>query len=106
MSPARQFLQGDQQKMSHIVQIQTELRDPAAIAAACRRLNLAQPVQGTVRLFSSQATGLSVHLPGWNYPVVCDTATGQVKYDNYGGRWGKQAEIDKFLQSYAVCKAQ
>jgi hypothetical protein len=92
--------------MSHIVQIQTELRDPAAISAACRRLNLAQPVQGTVRLFSSQATGLSVQLPGWNYPVVCDTSTGQAKYDNYGGRWGKQAELDKFLQAYAVCKAQ
>jgi hypothetical protein len=57
--------------MSHIVQIQTEIRDPAALAAACRRLELPQPVQRTVRLFSAEAPGLAVELPGWRYPVVC-----------------------------------
>ena len=30
--------------MSHIVTIQTKVRDPHAVAAACRRLNLAAPV--------------------------------------------------------------
>ena len=37
--------------MSHIVSIQTEVRDPAAVAAACRRLGLPEPVHGTARLF-------------------------------------------------------
>ena len=56
--------------MSHIVSIKTEVRDPAAVAAACRRLGLPEPVHGTARLFEGEATGLLVKLPGWLYPVV------------------------------------
>jgi hypothetical protein len=91
--------------VSHIVQIQTQVRDPVAIRAACQRLKLAEPVQETVRLFSSEATGWAVRLPGWNYPVVCDVTTGDVKFDNFNGHWGSPQELDKFLQSYAVEKA-
>ena len=92
--------------MSHIVQIQTQVRDPVAIAAACRRLGLAEPVQGTARLFAGQeASGFVVQLPGWKYPVVCDLASGEVKFDNYGGRWGAQAQLDRFLQAHAVERA-
>jgi hypothetical protein len=58
--------------MSHVVTIQTKIHDPAAIAAACQRLNLAAPVQGTVRLYSGEATGLIVRLPGWQYPAVVE----------------------------------
>lgn len=92
--------------MSHIVQIQTLVRDPVAIQSACRRLGLPQPVQQTVRLFSGEATGLVVQLPGWRYPVVCDAANGQIKFDNYGGVWGQQAKLDQFLQAYAAEKAK
>ncbi len=88
--------------MSHIVQIQTEVRDVAAVRAACERLGLPQPVEGTHRLFSGQETGLGVQLPGWMYPVVCNPATGQLRFDNYGGHWGEQAQLDRFLQRYAV----
>ena len=56
--------------MSHVVQIQTQVRDPQAIEAACERLGLGRPVAGTAKLFSSEATGLAVQLPGWRYPVV------------------------------------
>ena len=92
--------------MSHIVSIKTEVRDAAAVQAACRRLGFPEPVHRTVKLYSNKATGLAVQLPGWNYPVVCDTTTGDVKYDNFNGRWGNQAELDKFFQSYAVEKAK
>ena len=92
--------------MSHIVQIQTQIRDPLAIQAACRRLNLPQPVQQTVKLFSAEVTGLAVQLPGWRYPVVCDLKTGQIKFDNYHGAWGEQAQLDRFLQIYATEKAK
>jgi hypothetical protein len=90
--------------MSHIVEIQTQIKDPEAIRAACRRLQLPEPTHGTARLFSGQATGTIVQLPGWQYPVVCDTATGQLKYDNFNGHWGEQAHLDRFLQMYAVEK--
>ena len=92
--------------MSHIVQIQTQLRDPVALGAAAQRLGLAAPYQGTATLFSGQATGLIVQLPGWTYPVVCDTATGEIKYDNFNGHWGDQRELDKLLQAYACEKAK
>ena len=91
--------------MSHIVTIKTQVRDPVALATACRRLALAQPVQGTVQLYSDRATGLIVQLPGWQYPVVIDTATASVQYDNFNGRWGEQRELDRLLQAYAVEKA-
>lgn len=92
--------------MSHIVQIQTEVRDPVAVRSACERLKLPAPVAGSHRLFSGEVDGLGVELPGWRYPVVCDTASGQVRYDNYGGRWGEQVQLDRFLQAYAVEKAR
>ena len=92
--------------MSHIVQIQTQVRDPVAVAAACQRLKLAAPQMETVKLFTTTETGLVVRLNGWRYPVVCDLASGNVKYDNFNGNWGEYAQIHKFLQSYAVEKAK
>jgi hypothetical protein len=94
--------------MSHLVQIQTEVRDAAAVQAACQRLGLAAPIQGKTRLFSGEVEGLAVQLPDWQYPVVADLASGQLKFDNFGGRWGDQKHLDKFLQMYAVekCRAE
>jgi hypothetical protein len=37
---------------------------------------------------------------------VCDVATGKVDFDNYGGRWGKRKELDRFVQRYAVEKCR
>ena len=92
--------------MSHIVTIKTEIRDPAALLAACSRLGLPAPVRGRARLFSGEAEGLIVQLPGWQYPIVVDAAAGQLRYDNYGGAWGAQRELDRLLQAYAVEKAR
>lgn len=91
--------------ISHTVAIKTEIRDATAVKAACQRLNLPEPVQGTVKLFSGEVTGLAVQLPEWVYPVVADLASGQVRFDNFSGRWGDQKHLDRFVQAYAVCKA-
>ncbi len=88
--------------MSHIVQILSQVRDPAAVRAACERLKLPAPVEGKHRLFSGHVTGLAVQLPHWNYPVVFDTAKGEARYDNFKGRWGSQKLLDQFMQAYAV----
>ncbi len=92
--------------MSHIVTIQTEVRDVAAINAACRRLQLDQPVLGEHRLYSSTIRGWGVQLPDWRYPIVCQTDTGRIEYDHFQGRWGDPQRLDEFLQSYAVEKAK
>jgi hypothetical protein len=91
--------------MSHIVQIQTEVRDTAAIVAACRRIGLAEPTVGTARLFEGEASGMLVRLEGWAYPVIVDVERGALKYDNFEGVWGDAKELDRFLQAYAVEKA-
>jgi hypothetical protein len=87
------------------VSIKTEVRDPHAVAAACQRLCLPEPVHGTATLFQGQAAGLLVKLPDWLYPVVCDVQSGELRYDNYGGRWGDPRHLDNFVQRYAVEKA-
>ena len=92
--------------MSHIVRIETQVRDPVAVLAACRRLGLAEPTQGTAQLFSAQASGLLVQLPGWRYPLVCDLAAGALSFDNYAGAWGEPRHLDRFLQIYACEKAK
>jgi len=88
------------------VSIKTEVRDHAAVSAACRRLELPAPLVGTAQLFSGEVAGLIVRLTDWTYPVVLDTTTGQVHYDNYNGAWGDQCHLDRFLQIYAVEKAR
>lgn len=92
--------------MSHIVTIQTQVRDPAAIELACNRLQLPSPVFGTALLFSETVTGWQVQLPEWHYPVVCNVEQASLHFDNYGGRWGEARHLDAFLQSYAVEKAK
>lgn len=92
--------------MSHVVTIQTRVHDPAAATAACHRLGLAAPVEGTARLYAGEAAGLIVQLPGWRYPAVIDLLTGTIRYDDFGGHWGEQQHLDRFLQAYAVERAK
>lgn len=93
--------------MSHIVTIKARLHDPVAIAAACHRLGLAEPTQGTATLYAGQAVeGLLVQLPGWKYPIAIDTRSGEIKADNFAGAWGDQTRLDRFLQAYAVEKCR
>jgi hypothetical protein len=90
--------------MSHVVTIKTQLRDVTSIAAACRRLGLPEPVQGTTRLYSGEVTGLLIHLRDWQYPIAVDPASGEVQGDNFDGAWGNPAEIDRLAQAYAIEK--
>ena len=97
--------------MSHIVEIKTEVRDEAAVQSACSRLHLPRAIRGTFELYSSTETGLGVELPHWKYPVVVTSdesgqLIGQLRFDNYNGRWGSQEFLNQFLQTYAVEKAK
>src|SRR5690242_1205852 len=91
---AQALAKGGTDRMSHIVTVQTRVHDPQAVAAACRRLGLAEPVEGTARLFGGEAAGLLVQLPDWQYPVVIDLPTGTLRYDNFSGAWGDQKRLD------------
>jgi hypothetical protein len=97
---------GDPFFMSHIVSIETKVHDQIAVSAACNRLGLAAPQDGTAELYAGEASGLIVQLPGWRFPAVIDTLTGQIKFDNFNGHWGEQQQLDRFVQAYAVEKAK
>jgi hypothetical protein len=88
--------------MSHIVQVKVKVRDLSALQAACRRVGIADPVHGSHDVFGVKAVGHAVRLEGWNYPVVFALATGEGRYDNYKGAWGKQAKLDSLIQAYGV----
>ncbi len=90
--------------MSHIVTIKTAVRNALALVAACRRLGLAEPAIGTATLYSGQASGLIVQLPGWTYPVVFNTATGQIQFDNFNGCWGDQKQTGS--PAAALCRGK
>ena len=92
--------------MSHIVQVATEVRDPVAIEAATDRLKLLKPIHGSFEMFTGQTKGWGVRLPRWRFPVVFDVESGQARFDNFEGHWGDPAELDRFLQCYAVEKAK
>ncbi len=88
--------------MSHVVTIETKVRDLNALRSAAKRLMLPVPTYGQTKLFSASATGYRVELPSWRYPVVVDIGSGRLNYDNFDGRWGNPQELDRFLQTYAI----
>lgn len=90
--------------MSHIVTCKVEMKNVDCLNRAIKHLgleNLGNKKQH--KLFGGQqAAGIAVKLPGWSYPVVINPETGVAVYDNYGGHWGKQEELDKLVQRYAI----
>ena len=91
--------------MSHLVTIHVQVTDMEAIKSAARRLNLKEPVHSQAEIFNTQVEGVIIELPDWIYPVVCVLDTGEVKYDNFGGQWGDQKHLDRFVQTYCIEKA-
>lgn len=92
--------------LSHTAEVATQIKDLNAIKLACKEMGLAEPKEETVQLYDGKTyTGVAVRLKGWQYPVVIDTKTGQLHYDNYRGSWGKQTELNRLTQLYGVAKA-
>ena len=42
----------------------------------------------------------------WPPTLLCDTASGVVRFDNYNQQWGRQEQLDRLLQAYAVERAR
>jgi len=91
--------------LSHVVRIETQVRDRHAVERACDRLGLAAPIEGEAKVYATFKKGLLVHFQDWEFPIVCDLATGQVEYDNFQGNWGDPKRLDQFLQQYAIAKS-
>jgi hypothetical protein len=91
--------------MSHTMNIQVEVTDREALAAACLKTGATLLQETEVKLFDGQAyNGLAVALPGWTFPVVFQE-NGQAAYDNYNGQWGKEAVLMELIANYGCEKA-
>ena len=88
--------------MSHIVKIQSDVRRKEIVEKACQRLGIEPPVEGVHHLFDGKYAGLAVKLEGWHYPVVFDLESGEAKFDNYNGAWGKIDRLNEFHVAYGV----
>lgn len=89
--------------MSHTTNISIEMNDKAAIIAASKRLGY-KCLEGAHKLYSSTETGMGVWLPEWRYPIVIQDK--KIAIDNYNGRWGNEAEVNKFRAYYGLEKAK
>lgn len=111
--------------MSHTVTVKLEMTDEEAIRDAVERMDGAKFIKpggrsgrnhvacdtmeeatGHHQTYSGNFSGIGIQLPGWNYPVVINPETGELKYDNYNGHWGDQIQLDEFAQAYAVEKSR
>lgn len=91
--------------MSETFNVDLELRDKAALAAACSRLGLSV-ASGVHNLYRDKGLqGLGVSLQGWRFPAIVK-ADGTVAYDNYHGRWGDIKELNKLKAYYGLEKAK
>jgi hypothetical protein len=88
--------------VSHTTTIDLQVKDEDAFAQACRDLGYEVARNASAKLFQSGSNfndATVVKIPGWNYPVVCKD--GKLHFDNYNGRWGDNAQLDKLKQRYA-----
>jgi hypothetical protein len=89
-----------------VPRVVTTVHDPAALAVTCRRLGLAPPGEGTVRLGAEAVFGWVVRLPGLCHPVVCDTLTGLVAYHPADNAHDRYAHLIRFLFSCYDVRAE
>lgn len=87
--------------MSHTVSIEATLTDHGCVQSAAKALNWQVLETKEHALFSSKETGLGIQIPNWKYPVVVKQ-DGSLKFDDYNGRWGNLADINKLKQGYTV----
>jgi hypothetical protein len=87
--------------MSHTVKLRVKVKDKELFKEIALRKGYRIEEGVTVRFYSSTERGMAVYLPGWKYPVVV-TDDGEVRYDNWNGKWGKTEVLHELMQEYAT----
>jgi hypothetical protein len=89
--------------MSHTTRRRSAIKDLPTLKKAVDRIPGAEYLgYGEAKRYGKSSHGHNVKLPGWRYPVSFDINTGECTFDNYGGRWGKECDLDALKQGYAV----
>ena len=95
--------------MSHTATVKTELRSRQMIQRAAKAMKLECSVGDFTQTFyqgTPQKGDVLVKLPGWSYPVLINTKTAEVHFDNFNGIWGEAARLDDLIQEYSLLTAE
>lgn len=88
--------------MSHTVAVKVNTTNQEILTKAVQAFGGQVIGEGEHQLYqSSGVKGFGFTLPNWTYPLVL-TKDGELKYDNYEGRWGKTSDLDAIKGLYAV----
>lgn len=72
------------------------------IKAVGKNLNIKVQELKNYKMYDGNiVSGIGIYLPGWKFPAVL-TEQNELVYDNYNGAWGKESELNKFNNEYAV----
>lgn len=55
--------------------------------------------EGRHELYDGAYNGLGFTLPNWSYPLVLQH-DNRLVFDDFGGKWGNRADIDRLKQMY------
>ena len=79
-----------QKAVQRISDTRVEVHDPKPI-----RLYQKEPVESVAQ----------VKFDSWTYPVLV-APSGEIHYDNYGGKWGDISHLNKLKQMYGLEKSK
>lgn len=87
--------------MSHTVKMDVQIRDLAVFTEAMIALGATVLGEGSHKLYESTEIGHGFRLPGFTFPVVA-TKSGDLRFDDYEGRWGDRRLIDSAVETYTL----
>lgn len=90
---------------SHTATVKVEFTDLSALKIAIESMGGTFLGQGEHKLYAGKENGIGFRLPGWQYPLVVNGA-GELRYDDYKGKWGKVSSIAKLSTEYSISLAQ
>lgn len=88
--------------MSHTVTTKVEYKNLQNLESAVLAMGGQVIGEASHNLFQhSNVQGWGFRLPGWQYPLVL-TKEGELKYDDYNGRWGNPKDLEGLKGRYIM----
>lgn len=92
--------------MSHIVEIETTVKNKEFIANVCQELNIRTEQVTNFKFYDGTVkSGTALYLKNWKYPVVIEE-NGKVFFDNYENAWGDIKEYHEFVNHYSLAEVK
>jgi len=91
--------------MSETRDVRVEFRDLDLLAEVVKAMGGKVLGEGTHDLYATAEQGWGFTLPSWTFPLVL-RADGNLRYDDYHGKWGDILDLDRIGSEYAMRKAE